>query len=150
MPRCSLRVFKVCLRQIELVAALIFTFTDFTLAHSGRTDSSGGHFNRSTGEYHFHDGRNAGRRQSAALSKKDSSDSWMWVAGISAAALWLFLRNPNSKSGRVKSTALHQQEVSDYYYLSSAGTRHNRRCRYYRQGRPCRPTDGVSCRLCGG
>lgn len=29
------------------------------LAHSGRTDSSGGHYNRSTGEYHYHHGYSA-------------------------------------------------------------------------------------------
>ena len=27
-----------------------------TLAHSGRTDGKGGHYNRSTGEYHYHHG----------------------------------------------------------------------------------------------
>lgn len=28
-------------------------------AHSGRTDGSGGHYNRSTGEYHYHHGYSA-------------------------------------------------------------------------------------------
>ncbi len=28
-------------------------------AHSGRTDSNGGHYNRSTGEYHYHHGYSA-------------------------------------------------------------------------------------------
>lgn len=27
-------------------------------SHSGRTDSDGGHYNRSTGEYHSHNGSN--------------------------------------------------------------------------------------------
>ena len=31
----------------------------FTFAHSGRTDSQGGHYDRSTGGYHFHHGRPA-------------------------------------------------------------------------------------------
>ena len=30
--------------------------TGSALAHSGRTDSSGGHYNRETGEYHYHHG----------------------------------------------------------------------------------------------
>lgn len=30
-----------------------------TLAHSGKTDSRGGHYNRSTGEYHYHHGYSA-------------------------------------------------------------------------------------------
>lgn len=28
----------------------------FSLAHSGRTDAYGGHFNHSTGTYHYHSG----------------------------------------------------------------------------------------------
>lgn len=42
---------------------IIFIFFIFTLilssivyAHPGRTDSNGGHYNRSTGEYHYHHG----------------------------------------------------------------------------------------------
>lgn len=31
-------------------------FTGVSLAHSGRTDSKGGHYNRSTGKYHYHCG----------------------------------------------------------------------------------------------
>lgn len=36
---------------IVLVAALTFTFL-----HQGRTDSNGGHYNHTTGEYHYHHG----------------------------------------------------------------------------------------------
>ena len=42
------------------VAILILTFIAFTampvLAHSGRTDSFGGHWNHKTGTYHYHGG----------------------------------------------------------------------------------------------
>lgn len=43
----------------------------FTLgfAHSGRTDSNGGHVNRSTGEYHYHNG---GNTKSKNTSTQDS------------------------------------------------------------------------------
>ncbi len=45
-------------RRIFLVfiVALLFLLTVTVLAHSGRTDSNGGHWNRSTGEYHYHHG----------------------------------------------------------------------------------------------
>jgi len=38
------------------------------------------------------------------------------------------------------------------YWLSKSNKRHNSSCRYYKTpgGRPCRPTDGVACKLCGG
>lgn len=39
-----------------LLIAFIFTLTTYTSAHSGRTDSNGGHLDHSTGEYHYHHG----------------------------------------------------------------------------------------------
>ncbi len=41
------------------VAALLTTLAATANAHSGRTDSKGGHFNRKTGEYHYHGGGSA-------------------------------------------------------------------------------------------
>jgi cell shape-determining protein MreC len=36
------------------------------------------------------------------------------------------------------------------FTISSTGKRHNSRCRYYGSGRPCGPTDGIACKVCGG
>lgn len=38
------------------VSILCLLFTLSAAAHSGRTDSKGGHYDRSTGEYHYHHG----------------------------------------------------------------------------------------------
>ena len=35
---------------------LVLSISFVSLAHSGRTDSAGGHYDRSTGEYHYHHG----------------------------------------------------------------------------------------------
>lgn len=43
---------KIILSSL-LVILMLFTIT---LAHPGRTDSKGGHYNRSTGVYHYHHG----------------------------------------------------------------------------------------------
>lgn len=50
--------YKVIKKIILLASSLIlFLFTTFTaFAHPGRTDSAGGHWNHSTGEYHYHHG----------------------------------------------------------------------------------------------
>lgn len=41
--------------RIIIVLVLLLNFNSILVkAHSGRTDSSGGHYNRSTGEYHYH------------------------------------------------------------------------------------------------
>jgi hypothetical protein len=38
------------------VAPIFLCVPSLSLAHSGRTDTAGGHYNRRTGEYHFHHG----------------------------------------------------------------------------------------------
>ena len=48
------RLILVC-----VVAIFSLLFTIFASAHSGKTDSNGGHYNHSTGEYHYHHGYSA-------------------------------------------------------------------------------------------
>lgn len=48
--------------KIFILITLLFIFSNLytdIYAHSGRTDSSGGHYNSSTGEYHYHHGYSA-------------------------------------------------------------------------------------------
>jgi len=39
---------------MKLLLITLFLISTLATAHSGRTDSSGGHYNRSTGSYHSH------------------------------------------------------------------------------------------------
>ena len=44
-------------QKIILITVLILTFMNtFSLAHQGRTDRYGGHYDHSTGTYHYHNG----------------------------------------------------------------------------------------------
>jgi hypothetical protein len=46
-------------KKIFIALAIVFTLLIFTppsFSHSGRTDANGGHYNRKTGEYHYHNG----------------------------------------------------------------------------------------------
>lgn len=50
------------MRKLSLVISLLALFASLVLcvnAHPGRTDSKGGHTDRSTGEYHYHHGYSA-------------------------------------------------------------------------------------------
>ena len=47
---------KKKLYLIIVIALLIIHIPLNNFAHKGRTDSNGGHYNRSTGEYHYHHG----------------------------------------------------------------------------------------------
>ena len=38
------------------VLIFLLVLPSLALSHGGRTDSSGGHYNRKTGEYHYHNG----------------------------------------------------------------------------------------------
>ena len=55
---------KVITILMIFVSLLLFSIQSF--AHPGRTDSRGGHYDRSTGEYHYHTGEFAGREQSSS------------------------------------------------------------------------------------
>lgn len=53
-------------KTTSLILAIIICFLSFSLSvfgHSGRTDSNGGHWNHSTGEYHWHHGYSAHQHQ---------------------------------------------------------------------------------------
>lgn len=44
------------MKKIKIILYCILIITTFAYAHPGRTDGRGGHYNRSTGEYHYHHG----------------------------------------------------------------------------------------------
>lgn len=51
---------KKIIKLYFVIILIFFTMYNITsLAHKGRTDSSGGHYDRSTGEYHYHHGYSA-------------------------------------------------------------------------------------------
>ncbi len=43
----------------RVIIVLVAVLSSFTVLHQGRTDSNGGHYNHSTGEYHYHHGYSA-------------------------------------------------------------------------------------------
>ncbi len=56
---------------LVFIVALLFLLTITVLAHSGRTDANGGHWDRSTGTYHFHTGEHAGKGFSSDSSSSE-------------------------------------------------------------------------------
>lgn len=57
------------LKTISTIIILILFLSYTASAHPGRTDANGGHWNHSTGEYHYHDGKYTGRPQSESPSQ---------------------------------------------------------------------------------
>lgn len=81
-----------------ILILLPLVFSLHTYAHSGRTDSNGGHFNHQTGEYHYHHGYSAhqhpngicpystshGSSGSSGSSGSDKSSDNTWAIIIGA------------------------------------------------------------------
>ena len=66
------------MKKIILLLAIALLLTCFitiiTSAHSGGTDSSGGHTDHSTGEYHYHHGYSAHQHPNGVCPYKNSSN----------------------------------------------------------------------------
>lgn len=46
-----------------------------------------------------------------------------------------------------------QNQEATHWLNTKSGIRHNQKCRYYGKGangRPCQPTEGKACKICGG
>jgi len=65
---------KKYIYPLILIIILLSSITAYS--HPGRTDANGGHWNRSTGEYHFHTGEYAGRDHSSSSSYKTDSKAF--------------------------------------------------------------------------
>lgn len=50
---------KECKRTAVIAILLALVLASPCVAHSGRTDSDGGHYDHSTGDYHYHHGKPA-------------------------------------------------------------------------------------------
>lgn len=48
------------MKKTAILLTIFIVISSVSFAHPGRTDSNGGHYNRSTGEYHYHDGSSSG------------------------------------------------------------------------------------------
>jgi hypothetical protein len=80
------------------------------------------------------------RKDNAALRQQLQTTAAAPATGIS--------REVTPRANSFTSSASAPTGLS--YTISSTGKRHNSRCRYYGSGRPCGPTDGIACKICGG
>ena len=62
------------MKKVALIVFAIYLFSIVVFAHPGRTDENGGHWNRKTGEYHFHTGEYAWNGSSGNSSSSDDSN----------------------------------------------------------------------------
>ena len=69
---------------------------DTVNAHSGRTDANGGHYNRKTGEYHYHNsGTSSGSTSGSSSSNKEDDIYLIGGAVILIGVCWILI-DPDS------------------------------------------------------
>lgn len=76
-------------RKFYLITLLltIIMLSSSTMAHPGRTDANGGHYNRKTGEYHYHNGgHSSGSSGSSSSSSSYGSSRYKSSGGGSSAS----------------------------------------------------------------
>jgi len=83
-------------KQICIILFIVL-LSSLAIAHSGRTDSKGGHYNRATGEYHYHHGypahkicgNNCPYRTRSIENTSNSDWDFNSLLGLSIVCLWL-------------------------------------------------------------
>lgn len=82
-------------RKVLIILSLILTTSillpyDSAYTHSGRTDANGGHYNRTTGVYHYHNSGTSSR------SIDDGEDTYLIAGGIILIGICWILIDPDS------------------------------------------------------
>lgn len=105
-------------KAIAVVFCLIFAFSAAS-AHSGRTDANGGHWDRSTGEYHYHHGYPA-HQHPGGVCPYNYNDLTGSSSGSSSGST-----SSGSGSGSVAAAAAESNSAEDssieYKYNNGAG-----------------------------
>lgn len=65
--------FKIIMKKILFLLLTLTLLTQISVAHPGSLDDNGGHYNRKTGEYHYHEGTHT--ESNTNLSKSSASDT---------------------------------------------------------------------------
>lgn len=105
--------------SLSVIVSLLIPFLAF--AHSGRTDANGGHYNRKTGEYHYHGGGPA-RAADPAKSLDSQSGSRSAPSGTSSGSK--VQEQGNGKTDQVETTV----------YVTKTGAKyHSAGCSYLRK-----------------
>jgi len=98
-------------KSITILLLLILIST-FSYSHSGRTDSNGGHTNRKTGEYHYH---NSGyKKQSSTPSYNKPTKEIKTLKGeLRERAIYSYYREANENVGALDCNLVkYERDVS--------------------------------------
>ena len=79
---------------VAIIIALSVLFSTTALAHSGGTDRNGGHYNHSTGEYHYHHGKSAHQHPDGVCpydKKLSLGNYWLTILLLAIISITIYL-----------------------------------------------------------
>ena len=98
------------MKKFAIVITMILLLPCISFAHSGGTDENGGHYNRSTGSYHYHHGYPAHSHENGCpYSYKNNTDDHYTPSN----------KKSNTKSKEQKEKALIWRVFDRFPFLSS-------------------------------
>lgn len=112
----------------SLLIALLSVSSVVSFAHPGRTDSNGGHYNRKTGTYHYHNGGNSGRSSTTTVPSTPARPTSTWPTGNNAAPVTPSsgsntggaVQPPAPRVQQPRQAAIVQKDESYYRMLAAA------------------------------
>ena len=107
---------------ISVLFILVAFYSLISYAHSGRTDSRGGHHNRKTGGYHYHHGMGPHQHSNGKCPYTGSSlvIRILVIGGIFVGAFLIWAKITSVLSGDVKPQPPRALEDHGISYLASA------------------------------
>lgn len=117
------------LRKLLIIPLLILIFAIPVQAHSGRTDSKGGHHVTATGEYHYHHGYPAHQHPngicpyaansvSANTSESDSNNPFWFIIPLAGVGSVVYIMKTKTEKKRLEKESKLQFEEEKQYFSS--------------------------------
>jgi hypothetical protein len=98
----------------SILFACVYFFTGIINAHSGRTDSDGGHYRHSDGSYHYHSGGSGRGGGLGDWTGTESIGAWLGLLLILYFIFW-FAREYYKESNKDKKSELKSVKPKSYY-----------------------------------
>lgn len=110
------RLIKWLLVAIPSIVLTVFAVSEM-IAHSGGTDSQGGHYNRKTGEYHFHN------RKSVPVQRPSPSRRTAEPAEVKKRFLFYVKTNENDVQKLLDSKIMRDYNLNNLSMATGGGMR---------------------------
>ena len=90
---------QICKLRLIFITLLLLSVTTNGFSHSGRTDSSGGHYNHQSGGYHYHHGMGPHQHYGGVCPYKIIG--FVFIIAVFGGIIWVYWVSKQPKNGGV-------------------------------------------------